>query len=174
MIFTLCIIAALALAFCVNGLLQPSHFSVSRSISINRIPETVFPLIEDLKSWDAWSPWAEKDPAMTKQFSDPSDGVGASYMWDGNKDVGKGKMTITDITMHKSVSINLDIETPFEAHNNVLFSLQSKNNETIATWQMSGPQNFVMRALSYFFNMDRMVGKDFETGLRSLKALVED
>ena len=178
MIYTLCIIAALVLVFSINGLLQPKHFRVSRSITIKGTPETIFPLIEDLKNWDAWSPWAEKDPGMIKEFSDPSHGIGASYMWHGNKQVGKGKMTITATVAHESVSIDLDIDTPVEAHNKVRFSLQAQtnnqNNNTTATWQMSGPQNFVMRAMNFFFDMDKMVGKDFETGLRSLKALVED
>lgn len=174
MTYLLSIILITVIALIINGFLQPKTFNISRAIAINRNVETVFPYIEDLKQWDTWSPWAEKDPAMEKHFSEPSQGVGASYTWNGNKQVGRGKMTITDAQENQSISLRLDIEAPFEAHNNVTFTLMSEQSSTVATWAMSGPQNFVMRAMSLFFNMDKMVGPDFETGLRSLKALAED
>lgn len=186
MIYVFSILATLAIALIINGLMQPKIFSISRSISLNKTPANVYPLIEDLKHWDSWSPWAEKDPGMKKDFSEPSSGPGAFYSWHGNKEVGQGKMTIIETEQDKSISIELDIKKPFEAHNQVFFSLQdsgpgkqaenhpSNNLGTLATWSMSGRQNFFMRAMSLFLNMDKMVGSDFETGLRSLKALVED
>jgi len=174
MIYLTTITAIIVIMLIANGFAQAKTFNISRSILINRHAESVYPFIEDLRQWDNWSPWAEKDPAMEKQFSEPAKGVGASYSWNGNKQVGNGKMTITDSRLNESVFIRLDIETPFEAHNNVNFTLQPQESSTLATWSMSGSQNFFMRAMSLFFNMDKMVGQDFETGLRSLKALVED
>lgn len=174
MIYLITIIAIIVMIFIANGFVQPKTFNISRSIVIHRKAESIYPYIEDLRQWDAWSPWAEKDPAMEKQFSEPTKGVGATYTWNGNKQVGSGKMTITDSQTNESISIQLDIQTPFEAHNSVNFSLHPEESSTVAKWSMSGPQNFFVRAMSIFFSMDKMIGRDFETGLRSLKALVED
>ena len=44
---------------------------------------------------------------------------------------------------------------------------------TIVEWAMDGPMPFVSKVMCLFFNMDKMVGTDFEAGLASLKALAE-
>jgi len=38
---------------------------------------------------------------------------------------------------------------------------------------MQGPTPFFAKIVHVFINMDRMVGKDFETGLANLKAAAE-
>jgi hypothetical protein len=38
---------------------------------------------------------------------------------------------------------------------------------------MEGPVPYFFRIIHMFCNMDRMVGKDFEAGLASLKAVAE-
>jgi hypothetical protein len=38
---------------------------------------------------------------------------------------------------------------------------------------MYGPASFVSKLMGIFFNMDNMIGKDFEAGLASLKAIAE-
>jgi len=44
---------------------------------------------------------------------------------------------------------------------------------TTVTWAMHGPNAYVARLMGLFFNMDRMVGGDFEHGLAALKTLAE-
>ena len=110
---------------------------------------------------------------MRKDFSSPSTGAGAQYKWSGNKEVGRGQMTIVDTTQNKEVALKLDIDAPFEAHNEVNFSIDAETESSTVTWAMTGPQNFFMRAMSFVFNMDQMVGRDFESGLQNLKQLVE-
>ena len=41
------------------------------------------------------------------------------------------------------------------------------------TWAMYGPAPFISKVMQVFFNMDNMIGKDFEDGLANLKALAE-
>ena len=36
------------------------------------------------------------DPALKRQYEGPKAGTGAVYAWQGNKDVGEGRMTITE------------------------------------------------------------------------------
>jgi hypothetical protein len=38
---------------------------------------------------------------------------------------------------------------------------------------MHGPAPFISRLMQVFMNIDRMIGKDFETGLANLKRLTE-
>lgn len=152
---------------------KPDSFQVTRSTSIAAAPETVFALIADFRRWTAWSPWENKDPAMTRTYGTATSGVGAEYAWAGNKDVGKGRMRITEASPPSRVVLALDFEAPFEAHNTVEFTLTANGPATDVTWTMRGPTPFMAKVVHVFMNMDRMVGGDFEAGLAKLKAVAE-
>jgi uncharacterized protein YndB with AHSA1/START domain len=152
---------------------KPDVFQVRRATSIKAQPEKVYALISDFKQWNQWSPWEKKDPAMKRMFGTVTSGKGATYAWDGNKDVGKGSMTIVDATPPSQVRFKLDFETPFEAHNLVTFTLESRDNATQVTWLMEGPVPYFAKIIHVFMNMDKMVGGDFEAGLATLKTLAE-
>jgi uncharacterized protein YndB with AHSA1/START domain len=152
---------------------RPDSFRVQRTASIKAPPEKVFALINDLKGWNAWSPYEKKDPAMKRTLSGAPTGKGATYEWSGNKDVGKGRMEITDAAPPSKVLIKLDFIEPFEAHNTAQFDLQARGDMTDVTWAIYGPSPFVTKLMGLFFNMDTMIGRDFETGLANLKAVAE-
>lgn len=152
---------------------KPDEFRVQRQASVKALPEKIFPLIDDLRRWDAWSPWEKKDPAMKRTFSGAQAGKGAIYAWDGNKDVGRGRMEIADSSPPSKIRINLDFVSPFEAHNVVEFALEPKGEATTVTWSMQGPVPYFAKIVHVFLDMDRMVGNDFETGLAALKAAAE-
>lgn len=152
--------------------MKPDSFSVRRSIVIAAPPERIYPLIADFKAWSAWSPWEKKDPAMKRDFSGAPSGVGARYAWDGDKNVGRGSMEIVEATPAK-VGLKLDFVTPFEAHNDTVFALQPQGQATEVTWTMTGPTPFLAKIIHVFMNMDRMVGGDFESGLKAMKAQAE-
>jgi uncharacterized protein YndB with AHSA1/START domain len=147
-------------------------FHVERTVDIKAAPEKIFPLINDFHQWDAWTPY-NKDPAMQKTFSGNTSGAGACYAWQGNKQVGKGSIEITVTTPPTRVALDLHMMEPFEAHNKVVFTLSAAGDTTSVTWGMDGRQSFLLKAMGLFFSMDKMVGKDFEVGLRRLKAAVE-
>jgi len=168
----------LALVVVVVGILlyaalQPDTFRVVRSATIQAPPEKVFEQINDFRNWSGWSPWEKKDPAMKRSFGATTGGAGAHYAWDGNQEVGQGSMTITESTSPTRVAINLDFVKPFEAHNQVEFTLAKEGEGTRVTWAMHGPVPYVSKVLHLFFNIDKMVGGDFETGLANLKAVTE-
>lgn len=153
--------------------MQPDDFRIERSARIKAPPEKVFALIDDMHRWTAWSPWEKKDPAMQRTFSGAEHGTGAKYAWHGNKNVGQGSMLITESTPASRVAIDLDFVTPFEAHNKVEFTLTPDGDTTTVNWAMAGPMPFISKVICLFVSMDRMVGKDFETGLENLKAAAE-
>jgi uncharacterized protein YndB with AHSA1/START domain len=152
---------------------RPDSFRVQRTATIKAPPEKVFALINDLRGWKTWSPYEKKDPAMKRTLSGAPTGKGAIYEWEGNKDVGKGRMEIADTTPPSKVVIKLDFIEPFQAHNTAEFSLSGKGETTDVTWAMYGPSPFVTKVLSVFLDMDKMIGHDFEAGLANLKAIAE-
>ncbi len=169
---------ALVIVVAIAGVLifaatKPDTFAVQRSTSIKAPPDRIFTLINDFKRWDAWSPWEKKDPAMKRSYGPTTSGKGAHYAWEGNNDVGQGSMDITESVPPSKVALKLDFVKPFEGHNVVEFTLVPKGESTDVTWSMSGPAPFMSKVMQVFVNMDRMIGKDFEAGLASLKAAAE-
>lgn len=152
---------------------RPDSFRMERSIVINAPAEKVFPLLNDLDQWNAWSPWEKKDTAMTRKLSSPSSGVGASYDWQGNSEVGTGRMLITESTAPNKLVIQLEFIEPFAARNTSAFQLAPQGSGTQVTWSLEGNNNFVSKLMQVFVSMDSMVGPDYEAGLKTLKALAE-
>lgn len=152
---------------------RPDTFRITRATTIKAPPERIFPLVNDFKRWGAWSPWEKKDPNMKRSFGGAPEGKGATYAWDGDGNVGQGRMEIVDAAAPSKVAIQLDFVRPFEAHNKVLFTIVPKGDATEVTWDMQGPANYVSKLIGVFVNMDRMVGNDFELGLANLRAVAE-
>ena len=152
---------------------KPDTFRVERTTSIKASPEKIFPLISDFRQWTAWSPWEKKDPAMKRTHSGAPAGKGAAYAWEGNSEVGAGRMEIVESTPTSKVGIKLDFIKPFEGHNVADFNLVPKGETTNVTWTMSGPRPFIAKVMSVFMDIDTMIGKDFEVGLANMKIVAE-
>jgi hypothetical protein len=166
-------LVVIVIVFVIVVALQPTDFRITRSATIAASPEAVFAQVNDLHKWDAWSPWAKLDPAMKQTHEGAAAGVGAIYSWDGNSDVGAGRMTITETRTNEAVLIKLEFFKPMAAVSDTEFMFKPEGNQTTVTWTMSGKNNFVSRAFCLFMNMDKMVGGDFEKGLASLKTIAE-
>lgn len=167
------VIGVLIAGILVFAATKPDTFSVKRTGSIKAPPEKVFALINDYRNWGSWSPYENKDPAMKRTFGATTSGKGATYAWEGNKEVGQGSMEIQESVPVSRVTIKLDFLKPFEAHNIVDFTLEPQGDTTKVTWDMHGPAPFLSKVMQVFINMDNMVGKDFEAGLASMKAVAE-
>ncbi len=152
---------------------RPNAFRVERSTVIAAPPEKIFPLINDLHQWEPWSPWEKLDPALKRSYSGAGSGLGAVYEWQGNKDVGHGRMEITQSTAPTHVVLKLHFIKPFEAHNTVEFVLSKEAGGTRVTQAMYGPSPFIAKLMGLVFSMDKMVGSKYEEGLGNLKALAE-
>ncbi len=152
---------------------KPDSFSVTRAIDVTAPAERIFPLINDFHQWGVWSPWENKDPAMQRSYDGPASGKGAVYGWDGNKNVGSGRMEILEAPAPSKILIKLDFLKPFEAHNTAEFTMLPQGAGTRLTWIMRGPAPFMSKLMQVFMNFDQMIGKDFEIGLANLKKLAE-
>jgi uncharacterized protein YndB with AHSA1/START domain len=155
---------------------RPESYHVERSIDLKSPPEAVFATVSDFKAFPQWSPWQKRDPAMKTTLSSPSSGVGASFAWEGNKEVGKGKMTMVESTAPNRIKIRLEFQEPWTSIADTGFDIKSNPASaggSSVTWWMDGKNNFVGKAFAVFMDMDKMIGKDYEEGLASLKMVVE-
>jgi uncharacterized protein YndB with AHSA1/START domain len=152
---------------------KPDRFSFQRATTIKAPPEKIFPLINDFHQWRTWSPYETKDPAMNRSYDGAASGKGAIYAWEGNKNVGSGRMEILEATTPSKIVIKLDFFTPFEGHNTAEFTMLPQGDATNLTWLMHGPAPFMSKLMQVFINLDNMIGKDFEAGLANLKRLTE-
>lgn len=153
---------------------QPDTFHVSRTTTIAAAPDRIYAMINDFHQWEAWSPWEKLDPAMTRDFSGNAHGPGSVYSWRGSEKVGAGRMEILSSSPNEKISIKLDFIEPFEGHNTTEFVLRpAPSGGTEVIWLMHGPSPYMTKLMDTVFGMDRMVGKDFETGLANMKAIAE-
>ncbi|HET7734891.1 MAG TPA: SRPBCC family protein [Nocardioidaceae bacterium] len=143
-------------------------YSVERSATVPGSPQAVFDLLTDFHRWTEWSPWEDVDPNLQRRFSGAASGVGAVYEWSGNKKAGQGRMEVTEATPASKVAIKLDFLKPFKSSNVTTFTLTPEGAGTHVRWQMTGPRPLIMRIFGFAFNMDKLVGKDFEKGLDNL------
>jgi uncharacterized protein YndB with AHSA1/START domain len=154
--------------------LQPAQFRLIRSTVIAAPPAAVFEHINDLHKWDAWSPWAKRDPKAKLTHSGAPAGKGAVLSWAGNRDVGAGSMTIVDSRPAEAVAIRLDFTEPFNGTSDATFALKPEGAGTRVEWSLTGRQGFFERAIcTVMGGMERILGPDYEKGLASLKAVAE-
>ena len=165
--------AILVAAILVYAATRPDSFRIERSATIKAAPEKVFPLINDFHQWEAWSPWEKIDPGLKRTYEGAASGKGAVYSWNGNKDVGAGRMEIVESTPASKIVLKLDFTAPFAANNAVEFILERQGETTRITQAMYGPSPFISKLLGLFVSIDKMVGDKYEQGLASLKAIVE-
>jgi hypothetical protein len=95
--FEIIVIIAIVLAIAIAIILivaatKPNAFSIQRATIVKAPPQGIFPLINDFHQWGIWSPYEKKDPAMKRSYSGAASGQGAVYAWEGNKNVGSGRM----------------------------------------------------------------------------------
>ncbi|MBI4892604.1 MAG: SRPBCC family protein [Acidobacteria bacterium] len=166
---------AVAIVLLVGAIMaQPDHYKVVRSAAIAAPPEAVFGQVNNFHNWAAWSPWAKLDPQMKETFTGPESGQGSLYEWAGNKDVGKGRMTILESKAPELVRIKLEFIEPFADVADTHFRFAPDGQGTRVEWEMAGDNNFLSKAMCLFMGgMDKMIGPDFEKGLAQLKAASE-
>lgn len=168
LLVTAAVIALLAIAGT-----RPATYHVERTTVTSASPATIFPLVNDLNHFHEWSPWQDIDPAVKTTIGGSGVGTGSSYSWVGNKNVGEGRMTITESIPDSHVAMKLEFLKPMQSTCDVHFRIQPEGTGSQVTWSMDGTNNYVAKLMTLFVSMDAMVGKDFDKGLGRLKQLGE-
>lgn len=148
---------------------KENRFTASRVLQASQ--ERIFPLINETKNWEKWSPWVEYDPNMQLTYSEPSAGAGAWYSWKGNGKVGYGKLSIQSSTPNASIETILNYEDQESALGG--FKLSAVDNGTKVEWYIDlgdlnqGIGNRFFGGYKYLL-MKHFLGKDFGKGLENL------
>jgi hypothetical protein len=166
------ILAVAIAAVLILAAMKPDTFVVQRTTLINAPADKIHPLINDYKNWSLWSPYEKIDPAMKRSFSGAQSGKGSIYEWEGNKNIGSGRMEILDASPTR-IGIKLDFLAPFEAHNMAEFTMKPEGGATKVTWTMRGPIPYKFKIMHVIMNMDKMVGNQFAEGLTNMKEVAE-
>ncbi|HXA80666.1 MAG TPA: SRPBCC family protein [Opitutaceae bacterium] len=169
----LIVLAIIVVVLLIVAAQKSDYFRVERSISVSASPAAAFAQVNDFHKWEAWNPWAKMDPAIKETYDGAPSGVGASYSWSGNKNVGTGRMTLTESRPFGQIKIRLEFLKPFAATNTAEFTFKPDGNQTIVTWSMFGKSNFICKLMGLFISMDKMCGSQFEKGLADLKKAAE-
>jgi uncharacterized protein YndB with AHSA1/START domain len=167
------VVIAIIGIFAVVVALQPNDFTIERSTTIEAPPAAAFAHVNDFHKWDAWSPWAKLDPKAKNTFEGKDSGEGAVFKWSGNDEVGEGSMTIVESKPYERIKIRLDFVKPMEDTSDVVFTFEPDTAGTKVTWDMSGKNNFVGKAMCMVLGMQEMMNEKFDEGLASLKKTVE-
>ena len=166
-------LAAIVAIFVIVVAMQPSEFRVERSTTIAAPAEIVFAQVNDLRKWDAWSPWAKLDPDAKITFEGPESGTGAIAKWSGNSQVGEGTMTLTESRPDEFIKIRTDFAKPMEMSNTTEFSFKPEDDQTHVNWTLYGHQNFMGKAFCLVMNGKKMMGELLDKGLAQLKTVAE-
>jgi hypothetical protein len=166
-------LAAIVAAILVIAAFQADTYRVERSITIAASPADLFPLLNDLRKAQTWSPWVKLDPAAKFTFEGPATGVGSANAWVGNSDMGEGRQTIIESRANELVRLKLEFFKPMEDVATAEFRLKPAGNGTTVTWSMGGPKGYASKVFCLFVSMEKMIGGPFEEGLANLKKLAE-
>jgi len=164
------VVVAVVLAYAAT---RPDTFRIARTTIIKAPAEKIFARVNDLKGQRDWSTWEMKDPAMTRRYSGPDTGKGAVYEWEGNSDIGKGRMEITESTPPTKVVFDMHFIEPFEGRSTAEITLVPAGEMTAVTWAMEGANNYICKVLTVFIDQDAMIGNEFAASLARLKTLTE-
>lgn len=176
LITILLIVLAIILALLISGLFVKSDYEVNREVIINKPVREVFDYIKLLRNQDNFSKWAGMDPDMKKDYKGIDGEVGFVSSWESNnKDVGKGEQEILKIIDLERIDFEIRFIKPFKSISSAyMITDVVTENHTKVIWGFSGKMSYPMNIMLLFMNMEKMIGKDFETGLNNLKKLLEN
>lgn len=163
------LLAVLVVVIC----LQPSEAQITRSLRVSAPIETVFAQFNDPRLLDVFSPWLKPDPNVKKTFEGPATGVGAVFAWEGNREVGAGRMTIIESVPNEVVRYQMEFLKPMHSFAKTEFAVKQEGSEIVVTETMYMHKNFLSKAFGLFCNMDKMIGSKFEETLAGMKQVVE-
>jgi len=169
------IIVALVVLLLIVALFSKKSYTVMREIIIRRPKQTVFNYIRFIKNQDVYNKWSMADPGAIKTYTGTDGNAGFIYAWDSKvKNVGKGEQEIISITDGERIDLELRFVRPFEGvafgHINTTALAE---DQTKVTWSFSSSMKYPMNIMLLLMNLEGMLGRDLETSLANLKAVVE-
>ncbi len=169
------VIIALIMILLIISLVLPKEIKIEQPVVIHAPVEEVFPQVSHLQKMEAWSPWKDYDPDMKVTYEGVDGKVGAIYMWEGNKDVGRGQQEIITLKDNELIEIKLSFFEPWESESDIYFTFdEAAEGKTEVIWgyveEAPVPKNLMMAA----FGVKKSLEKEFDKGLLRLKKVCEN
>ena len=157
----------------VVALFVKKEYEIQREIAINKPKLEVFNYVKYQKNQDHYNKWLMADPHARKSYSGADGSVGFVYAWDSdNKKVGKGEQEITKVDEGEKLDLEIRFIKPFQDTAQISMATDSvPGNGTRVQWGMRGKNKYPFNLMHLF--IDRMLGKDLESSLVNLKAILE-
>ena len=156
----------------VISLFLPSRYRVERSLVMQAKADAVYAQVSALKNWPEWTAWTvAKYPDMKCSFAGPESGVGAGYSWEG-KSSGAGSLKVTRVDVGNRLDYDLDFENGKYLSTGAII-IEPVNGAVKVTWFNEGSLGWNPVSRYFGLLMDRMMGPDFEEGLRKLQQRME-
>ena len=170
----LVVIAILIALLLIVALFSKKEYTLGREITINKPKQVVFDYVKLLKNQDHYSKWVMMDPNMKKDFKGTDGTVGFIYAWDGNKQAGKGEQEIKQLREGERIDMEIRFERPFKGVAETYMTTENAGgNQTKVKWVFGSKLKYPMNLMLVFMNMDKLLGKDMETSLTTLKGILE-
>jgi hypothetical protein len=157
------------------ALFVKKEYAVVRELTINKPKQEVFDYVKLLKNQNNYSVWATMDPNMKKEYRGIDGTVGFVSAWDSDqKNVGKGEQEIKKIADGDRLDFELRFLKPYKSTDYAYMVTENiSENQTKVKWGFTGKMNYPMNLMLLTMDMDKMLGKDLETGLYNLKTVLE-
>lgn len=167
------VIGLIALVLLVSAIVDGKN-QFERTVSINATPEKVWSHTSSLKAMDTWSPWSKLDPDMKKVWTGTTGQPGEKNSWEGNEEAGKGYQEVLKVDhQNRQIDTKIVFLTPYESENFATVKVVPEGSGSKATWTFSNEIPYPWTFTKLIWNLDEMIGKDYEEGLNNLKRLSE-
>ena len=168
------IIGLIALILIAAGL-SSSKYLIEREVTIEQPKQTVFDYIKYVRNQEHYNKWVMEDPNSKKTATGTDGTVGFIYAWDSsNKNVGKGEEEIMKITEGQRLDIEVRFEKPFKNIASLYMTTEAlTQGQTKVKFGFVGTLTYGMKVIYMLFNLKKMLGKDMQTSLGNLKAVLE-
>lgn len=155
----------------IASLILPKEMNVAVEETIDAPKSVVWDNISTYEKADNWSPWYDVDPNMKVTFEGESGAVGSSMSWSGNKDVGSGKMTLTNTDMENGIIEN-NVKHDFGEGNSKM-QLTEEDGKTKVSFTYNEKQGVPWNVMGALFGAEKMMTEMFKKELGLLKGIAE-
>ena len=153
----------------------PTKVEVERSVNLAIGAHAVFPLVNNLKNWEKWSPWMEADPEMEITYKGPEEGAGAVSEWSSKTTTSRTQVIVTSVPDRQ---VELAIDFGGQGMAVTMFTFEEAQTDTgtgncKVTWKLESEMG--QRPFGRFLvpAMSAEIDRAYARGLANLKRLAE-
>jgi len=169
----LLIVAGIIVLLLIIALIIKKEHYVKREIIINAPRQKVFDYIKLLKNQDKFNKHAMADSDRKREFKGTDGTVGYIYAWSGNKSAGVGEKEIMNIIEGKRIETEIRFVKPMRVTASMIMETESlSDNQTKVSWSNAGTLKYPLNIMVPM--MEKMLPKDMDTSLSTLKNILEN